>query len=143
MTLVAEGIGRVLDTFDVLMKRGEDVAPMWEAAFHVLEDAEKTVFSELGGRYVDTGATMDSLTGGGGEGLAYGDDTVGHAIRAIHGFEAVFGTNVWYAHFLTQTVLPGEGPGSRPLPMAIMADPDKEAPVIAEAMLAVIMEGTL
>lgn len=63
--------------------------PAWELIEEMLEEGEKRLFKRYGGKYVDTGALMESLT----------QPTANDAIREAHADELVFGTNVWYAVF--------------------------------------------
>jgi hypothetical protein len=65
------------------------------ATIQLLEQNERDVFDGLHGRYVNTGATRDSLTSSGGD-----------AIRDIRGDELEFGTAVYYARFLTRVIGP-------------------------------------
>lgn len=55
-----------------------------------LEAEERSLFSSLGGKYVLTGATQAALT----------QTEASGAIREFHGPVLVFGTDLWYAHFL-------------------------------------------
>jgi hypothetical protein len=67
-----------------------DHSPAYETMIRVLEGAEQELFNSLGGRYVDTGRTLESLTQSGSP----------DAIRKIHDNELDFGTEVPYAVFL-------------------------------------------
>lgn len=64
--------------------------PAFVEVERILERGEQRLFKRLRGKYVDTGATMASLT----------QPTANHAIRQAHADEVVFGTSVWYARFL-------------------------------------------
>lgn len=73
-----------------LSKRLADPVPILEATMRALEQAEVSVFEALSPHFVLSGATRASLTQ---------PDAAG-AIREIHGFEARFGTSIWWAKFL-------------------------------------------
>lgn len=66
-----------------------DMRPGFEATMQLLEEGEKRLFKRYGGKYVDTGALMASLT----------QPTANDAIREAHAQHADFGTQVWYAKF--------------------------------------------
>ena len=77
-----------------------------------IEAAEAGVFAELGGRYVDTGTTMRSLT----------LPEAPHAVRRIEAGSLEFGTDVGYARYLTEHVGPETDAGGlkRPKPVAVL-----------------------
>lgn len=64
--------------------------PAFDEVAGILEEGEKRHFARLRGRYVDSGATMASLT----------QPAANDAIRDAHADELVFGTSVYYAKFL-------------------------------------------
>jgi hypothetical protein len=67
--------------------------------FAELEAGEEGLFQRLGGRFVNTGRTRDSLTT-----AAPSKD----AIREVTPFSFRFGTRVWYAVFLKKDSTPGQ-----------------------------------
>jgi len=69
--------------------RVTNMQPGFEAAMQLLEEGEKRLFKRYGGKYVDTGALMASLT----------QPLANDAIRDAHAQHADFGTSVWYARF--------------------------------------------
>jgi hypothetical protein len=107
--------------------RLDDATPIMRREAHLLETAEKGVFAELGGRYVDTGETMRSLT------LPEGP----HAIRAATPRSLEFGTSVHYARYLTERVGPVTPAGGlkRPLPVAVLKLSPATAQQIADDVL--------
>jgi hypothetical protein len=82
----------VAEDYEQVGERVEDLAPPFREAATLLEEVHRTGFSRLKGRYVLTGATRASLTGSGGG-----------AIRDADHQGLVFGTSVWYSHFLTKS----------------------------------------
>jgi hypothetical protein len=95
-------------------------AIMGATAFPALEQAERELFASLGGRYVDTGRTRDSLT----------TRTHPDAIREVHIDELVFGTSVPYAVFLTEDEAGGRHTGGS----AVLVDPNS-IPNLDESLL--------
>ena len=82
----------LLSAITDLRKNGASSAAMqpgFEAAMQLLEEGEKRLFKRYGGKYVDTGALMASLT----------QPLANDAIRDAHAQHADFGTSVWYARF--------------------------------------------
>jgi hypothetical protein len=92
--------------------RLEDPNPIMARQIVTLAAAEAGVFAELGGRYVDTGETMRSLT------LPEGP----HAIRRVAHGALEFGTDVRYARYLTEHIGPATDAGGakRPPPVAVL-----------------------
>jgi len=80
--------------------------------FAMMEADERRIYDELGGRFVDTERTMESLT----------SSDSGEGIRRAFGDLIEFGTSVWYARFQTTVIGPETSAGgmARPLPLAIM-----------------------
>jgi hypothetical protein len=88
---------KAVRTFEGVAARLIDMKPGFESIANRLEEGERQLFDSLGGRYVDTGRTRDSLT------QPSGND----AIRSAHHDELIFGTAVPYARFLRKPdVLP-------------------------------------
>lgn len=83
---------RVAEDYEQVGHRAMDLAPPFREAATFLEQLHATDFTRLRGRYVRTGATKASLTGPGAD-----------AIRDADRHGLVFGTAVWYAHFLTKS----------------------------------------
>lgn len=77
--------------------------PTLELEMRVLEQTEATLFAGYGGKYVQTGATLASLTQSSAEG----------AIRRIHGASIEFGTSIWYAKFQREIGGPSGKPRGR------------------------------
>jgi hypothetical protein len=82
-----------IDSPDALLvgEHAADLADPFREAATYLEQLHRSGFSRLRGRYVLTGATRASLTGPGAG-----------AIRDADAQGLVFGTSVWYSHFLTK-----------------------------------------
>jgi hypothetical protein len=95
-----------------IAERMLDVRPALREQTRTLEASEEATFAGLGGRYVDTGAVKRSLTMSGTQG----------AIRRLDGQELLFGTDIFYARFLTEHVGPQTEAGGlkRPRPVAVM-----------------------
>lgn len=98
------GAGEVSANLRALAERVGTPEVALELEFEVLEAEEKAVFDSFGTpSYVQTGATMESLTQ---------PDAAG-AIRRIHGSELEFGTSVWYAKFQRKIGGPSGKPRGR------------------------------
>lgn len=93
----------------------------------MLEVAERGVFASLGGRYVDTGRTRDSLTSEGGA----------DAVRRATPFGLEFGTQVEYARYLTERIGPETPAGGmkRPLPVAVLKLSHEQAERVARDVM--------
>lgn len=85
----ALGFDRVASKLKRVAFRLRDARPAWELISEMLESGEKRLFKRYGGKYVDTGRLMESLT----------QPTANDAIREAHAQELVFGTAVYYARF--------------------------------------------
>jgi hypothetical protein len=83
----------VADDYRDIGDRFVRAAPGYEKVMSLLEDEHKRFFARLGGRYVRTGATLESLT----QRMAPG------AVRQLHNDGMRFGTLVPWAHFLTKS----------------------------------------
>lgn len=102
--------------------------PLMASEFAVLAQEEQKIFSELGGRYVDTGRTERSLTD-----LAGPD-----AVREITPEGILFGTSVPYAGYLTVDEEGGQHSGGS----AILVNMEEEAVAGAgERILRKIVDG--
>jgi hypothetical protein len=101
------GAEKVQRDFAGIAERLDDSRAIMARQATVLETAERGVFAELGGRYVDTGETLRSLT------LPAGP----HAIRHVTRGSLEFGTSVRYARYLTEHIGPH---GERPKPVAVL-----------------------
>ena len=77
----------------------------FEQIFRAFEESEREIFAGYGGKYVQSGATMESLTQPDGR----------NAIREAVGGEFTFGSRVWYAKFQGTT-----GKGRHHSPSAIV-----------------------
>lgn len=66
----------------------------------IMEEAEQRIYDDLGGYYVNTGRTMDSLVGRSSD-----------SIRWKEGPSFLFGTSVWYAKFQTRHIGPETAAG--------------------------------
>jgi hypothetical protein len=69
--------------------RLRDARPAFEVISEMLEEGEKRLFKRYRGKYVDTGALMESLT----------QPNANDAIREAHAGGLDFGTAVYYARF--------------------------------------------
>jgi len=69
----------------------QNARPAYESIHGILEEGEQRLFKRLGGKYVDTGALMASLT----------QPTANNAIRETHAQGLDFGTSLYYARFHT------------------------------------------
>jgi hypothetical protein len=69
--------------------RFRNARPAFELIQEILESGEQRIFKNLRGKYVDTGALMESLTQPSADG----------AIREAHMAGVDFGTDIWYARF--------------------------------------------
>jgi hypothetical protein len=69
-----------------------DLAPELERVIDLMEAEHERHFAKCRGRYVLTGATKASLT----------HSTAPGAVREVGPDRLDFGTDVWYAHFLTK-----------------------------------------
>ena len=88
----------VAETYHDVAERFQHSKRGFAKMVDILEDAHERHFRRLRGRYVLTGATRASLTG-----------TAPGAIRLIEDGQLKFGTEVWYAHFLTKAPKDYEG----------------------------------
>jgi hypothetical protein len=106
------GAEKVEHDFGGIAHRLNDATPIMARQARTLEAAERGVFAELGGRYVDTGRTMRSLTLPASEG----------AIRRATRGSLEFGTDVRYARYLTEHIGPPTAAGGmeRPKPVAVL-----------------------
>lgn len=84
-----KGVGATMSELRGLAARCRRPTGAFREIFGAIEEAERRIFAEFDGKYVDTGATMRSLT--------EPDDDMG--IREHEGDEFVFGTKVWWAKF--------------------------------------------
>jgi hypothetical protein len=91
-----------------------------------LERAERELFGSYGGKYVDTGDLMASLT----------QEDASGALREAHGEEFTFGTDVWYAVYQGT-----RGPGMHQHPSAVLRMPEMVRRTAAEAAVRYIVEG--
>jgi hypothetical protein len=80
------GLTETREMLAAMERRLEDLEPAWTEIFRIMERGERRVFARYGGKYVDTGATRDSLT----------QAHAGGAIRDFHPVSntATFGTSV-------------------------------------------------
>jgi hypothetical protein len=101
--------------------RMRNARPAFELVNELLEQSEKRVFAKLGGKYVDTGALMDSLT----------QPNANEAIREAHMDGLDFGTSLWYARFHKDRR--GRSPTLKLLP--------KERKLAAEAFMGYVTVG--
>ena len=81
---------RTTERFEIVGRRLRDARLPLREVLRILEQGERRHFKGLRGRYVDTGATMRSLT----------EPSDPNAIREVQPDELVFGTKVYYARFL-------------------------------------------
>jgi hypothetical protein len=81
---------RVAEDFEEVGDRAGDLSEPYREAATYLEELHATGFRRLHGRYVRTGATRSSLTGGPG------------GIRNVDPTGLLFGSGVWYSKFLTK-----------------------------------------
>jgi hypothetical protein len=82
---------RVAHDFEQVGERCTDLRRPFREVAELMENVHQRGFARLRGRYVLTGATKASLTGPGAG-----------AIRNANRDGLVFGTSVWYSHFLTK-----------------------------------------
>jgi hypothetical protein len=108
-----EGASETIAWLRGIGNRAADAGPQMAAEFEILAAEEAKVFSDLDGRYVDTGRTMESLTE-----LAGAD-----AIREITPWGIVFGTSVPYAEYLTKDEEGGQHTGGS----AVLVNMEEEA----------------
>lgn len=109
--------------------------------FAILEQDEQAIFDSLGGRYVETGRTRDSLT------LSSSPDAIREAglMGTFGGPHFTFGTRVWYAHFLTETIGPPSGKRGgmkRPQPNAVLHPSLMGGEVLGTTLLNYIVNGS-
>jgi hypothetical protein len=97
----------------------------------VLEESERSLFEGYGGEYVQSGATLASLTQSGAEG----------AIRRVHANSIEFGSSIWYAKFQREIGGPSGKPRGRKRvgPSKILKLTDAERVQAAETVMARIM----
>jgi hypothetical protein len=82
---------RVARDFEQVGERCTDLKEPFREVAELLEHVHSRGFAQLRGRYVLTGATRASLTGSGAG-----------AIRSVSRNSLMFGSSVWYSHFLTK-----------------------------------------
>jgi hypothetical protein len=83
---------RVAHDYEQVGERCTDLKRPFREAADLLEHVHERGFARLRGRYVLTGATRSSLTGSGAG-----------SIRDASRTGLMFGTSVWYSHFLTKS----------------------------------------
>jgi hypothetical protein len=110
-----------------------DLQPVFRGEIQRLEASEARLFDELGGRYVDTGATRDSLTASGGRG----------AVRETTRSTLAFGSSVYYARFLVEHPGPVTDKGGlkRPPPSAVLKLEPETAELAARDVGEHVMRG--
>jgi hypothetical protein len=91
-----------------------------------LTQAESELFRSYGGKYVDTGELIASLT----------QEDASEAVREAHGEEFEFGTEVWYAKYQGTT-----GPGFHSPPSAVLRMPEAVVSAAAQTAIHYIVEG--
>ena len=125
--VVAEGAAHAAKMVYDIAGRARNPTPGLMELVPELEKAERELFDSYHGKYVDTGATRDSLVHSFSEG----------AIREIHGGEFVFGTSVWYAKFQGTT----KPPGYHSPPSAILKLPEGGAEVASKVGARYVIHG--
>lgn len=81
---------RTSDRFHYVAKRMRNARIAFQQVSKIVESGEERHFNSLRGRYVQTGATRDSLT----------QPNANGALREAHHNELVFGTTIEYAKYL-------------------------------------------
>jgi hypothetical protein len=89
MEIQAFGFNETTGKLKRVSLRMVNAQPAFKAIEDILEAGEKRIFNRLRGKYVDTGALMESLT----------QSSANDAIRDAHAVGLDFGTAVWYARF--------------------------------------------
>lgn len=84
-----KGAGSTLSVLRGMADRCRRPAGAYQQIFRAIEKNERRIFDAYAGKYVQSGATMESLTQPDAKG----------ALREAHDGEFVFGTSVWYAKF--------------------------------------------
>lgn len=79
----------VLRRYKGIQERMLDVSPAWRRIEEILQEGERRHFTQLKGRFVDTGRVRASLVGESSD-----------SIRHLTDEEYTFGTSVFYARFL-------------------------------------------
>jgi hypothetical protein len=92
----AIGVEQTSRDLEGVTHRMVNAEPAFVEVERILERGEHRLFDRAHGRYVDTGATRESLT----------QPEANGAIREAHGDQLIFGTRIWYAKFLRK---PGRG----------------------------------
>jgi len=111
---------------DGIEGRAANPAPGLAELIPELEERERALFDSYHGKYVDTGATRDSLIH---------THAIG-AIREVHGGQFIFGTSIWYAKFQGTT-----GFGSHSPPSAILKLPDGSAELASKVGARYVVDG--
>jgi hypothetical protein len=123
VTIEIVGTEKVERDLAGMSERLLDMQPVFREEIRMLEAAEAARFDDLGGQYVDTGATRSSLT----------SSASSDAVRELTPHGLAFGSSVYYARFLVEHPGPVTEKGGlkRPPPSAILKLEPEQAAQIA------------